>query len=221
MESLTQTSVGIIVTTLRTAGELALFILLPIMVIMMSLMNVLETRGVLKRIADYVAPALRVFGIDGIGALAIPQLLFVSFAAPAATFSVMKRRGVPRRHIAATLAMVLTMSQANAVFPMMAVGLNVPVAMATSLVGGLVAAAATYHLFCRGPDNLSADIETIPATKDQTRPRSFLKDAVRGGQQGIISVWKALPYLVAALFLALRALTRSLARGLTADKEGR
>jgi hypothetical protein len=42
------------------------------------------------------------------------QINFVSFAAPLATLTMMEQRGTSDRHIAATLAMVFAMAQANA-----------------------------------------------------------------------------------------------------------
>ena len=69
--------------------ELAFFVLMPIMVFMMAVMRVLDQKGVLRRVAILTAPVLLVFGIPGLGAFAIVQILFVSFAAPTSTFRIM------------------------------------------------------------------------------------------------------------------------------------
>ncbi len=127
--------IKIVLQSGKTALDLALYVLLPVLVVMMALMKVVEARGLLALVARALQPVLRVFGVPGAGAFAIMQLLFVSFAAPLATLAIMEKDGTSRRRIAATLAMVFTMSQANVVFPMVAVGLNLGVILLTSLVG--------------------------------------------------------------------------------------
>ena len=89
------------------------------------------------------------------------QVNFVSFAAPIATLTMMEQRGASDRHLAATLAMVMAMSQANVLMPMTAMGLQFGLTLCMSLVGGLVAAAATYHLFAR---NLSCTEGVVDET---------------------------------------------------------
>jgi spore maturation protein SpmB len=146
--------IDIILKAGRSAVELSLFILLPVMVVMLSLMRLLEAKGILDRVVARLAPLLRPFGLNGLGVFAALQINFVSFAAPMATLSMMDQRGTSDRHIAATLAMVFAMSQANAAFPMMTMGLHFGTTLIFSLVGGLCAAAATYYFFGR---SLSAE----------------------------------------------------------------
>ena len=93
----------------RAAVEFALFVMLPIMVVMLCIMRLAEARGWLDWLVDRLAPALRPFGLSGLGVLAALQINLVSFAAPVATLSIMDQRGVSDRHIAATLAMVFAM----------------------------------------------------------------------------------------------------------------
>lgn len=133
----------------RSAVELSLFLLLPVMVVMLTLMRLLEAWGVLDRLVAWVAPLLRPFGLTGLGVFAALQINLVSFAAPVATLAMMDQRGTSDRHLAATFAMVLAMAQANAVFPMLAMGLRVVPVLLLSLAGGLVAAAISYHVFGR------------------------------------------------------------------------
>lgn len=133
----------------RSAVELSLFLLLPVMVVMLTLMRLLEAWGVLDRVVARLAPLLSPFGLTGLGVFAALQITLVSFAAPVATLSLMEARGTSDRHLAATLAMVLAMAQANVVFPMMAMGLRGLPVMLLSLAGGVVAAATSYHLFGR------------------------------------------------------------------------
>ena len=51
----------------RSGVELSLFVLLPIMVVMLSLMRLLEARGVLDWLVVRLAPALRPAGLTGLG----------------------------------------------------------------------------------------------------------------------------------------------------------
>ena len=66
--------------------------------------------------------------------------------APVATLALMERRGASDRHLAATLAMVCAMAQANASLPMTAMGLKLGPLLLFSLVGGLAAAAAACFI---------------------------------------------------------------------------
>ncbi|WP_338765213.1 nucleoside recognition domain-containing protein [Massilia sp. METH4] len=133
----------------RSAVELSLFVLLPIMVLMLCVMRLLEARGVMDWVVARLAPVLRPVGLTGLSVFAALQISFVSFAAPLATLAMMEQRGVSDRHLAATLAMVFAMGQANVMFPMAALDLRLGAALVFSLAGGLLAAAATYHVFGR------------------------------------------------------------------------
>lgn len=199
--------VDIILKAGRSAVELSLFVLLPVMVVMLSLMRLLEARGVVDKAVAWLAPVLKPFGLTGLGVFAALQINFVSFAAPMATLSMMEQRGVSNRHIAATLAMVFAMSQANAAFPMMTMGLNFGTTLAFSLLGGLVAAAATYYLFGRG---LSAE----EARLDETLHHPVAEDAKgvldvinRAGAEAFKIAVGAIPMLVLSL-VAVTALKR-------------
>jgi spore maturation protein SpmB len=72
-------------TSGKAGLDLAFYVLLPVLVIMMAIMKVAEARGILALVARSVQPVLRHFGIPGAGACAIMQMLLVSFAAPLAT----------------------------------------------------------------------------------------------------------------------------------------
>lgn len=195
-----QELVSIILATGRTAIELALYLLLPVMVVMLALMKVLEARGILAGTARLLSPPLRRFGIPGNGVFAILQLLLVSFAAPVATLSIMDRDGTNQRRIAATLAMVLAMPQANVLFPLAAVGLNLGGTILTSLIGGLTAAALTYYLFTRSLGQPVA--ETASDLQVNDRPRSSIWGLmIGGGQEAVQIVLNAVPALLLALLL--------------------
>ena len=206
----------------RAAVELSLFVLLPVMVVMLAIMRLAEARGVLDWLVARLAPALKPFGLTGLGVFAALPVNFVSFAAPLATLSMMESRGASNRHIAAAFAMVLAMSQANAAFPMGALGLHVGPTLLWSLVGGLVAAAATYHLFGRSLSDKEHDVdETLrhPVAEDA---KGVLDVINRAGAEAFKIAVGAIPMLVLSLVAvtALRqagtidALTRLLAPAL-------
>jgi spore maturation protein SpmB len=193
-------AVKIILQSGKSGLDLALYVLLPVLVVMMALMKVLEARGVLALVARLLQPALKLFGIPGAGVFAILQMLLVSFAAPLATLSIMEKNGTCRRQIAATLAMVLTLSQANVVFPMVAVGLDLGVIMLTSIVGGLAAAALTYYVFARsaGDDHLP---QTEPAVAVKGHKSSTLNLLIVGGQEAVQVVINTIPILILSILL--------------------
>jgi spore maturation protein SpmB len=183
----------------RSAVELALFILLPIMIVMLSLMRWLESVGWLSRIVAFCTPLLRPFGLSGLGVFALIQATMVSFAAPVATLAVMAKTGSAPRNIAATLAMVLALAQGNVVFPMAAAGLDVPVTMLISLIGGLLAAACTFYLFgkdlsleARGPETSSGELV-------DTESKGLMNVIRRAGSDAWDIAIGALPLLVVAL----------------------
>ena len=181
--------------------ELAFFILMPIMVFMMAVMRVLDQKGVLRRVAILAAPVLLLFGIPGLGVFAIVQILFVSFAAPVSTFRIMDQdQAISDRKVAAGFAAILCMSQANATLPLSAFGLNLPVIMATSVVGGLVSAWLTYRFFARhladGIEHSAAD--EIRESKSQ---QNLVQMILSGGEEGFQLVLKAVPVLVLAVLL--------------------
>lgn len=183
----------------RSAVELALFMLLPIMVVMLSLMRLLEARGALDWLVEKLAPVLKPLGLTGLGVFAALQINFVSFAAPVATLTVMEQRGTSDRHLAATLAMVFAMSQANLAFPMVALGLHIVTTLALSLAGGLAAAAATYYLFGRSLSDQEAPLdETVHHPVAETG-KGILDVINRAGAEAFRIAVGAIPMLVLSL----------------------
>ncbi|QID17189.1 nucleoside recognition family protein [Nitrogeniibacter mangrovi] len=183
----------------RSGVELALFVLLPVMVVMLALMRLLEARGVIDRLVRLLAPALRPIGLTGLGVFAALQINFVSFAAPVATLAMMEQRGASDRHLAATLAMVMAMSQANVLLPMSTMGLSLGTTLLFSLLGGLTAAAMCYHVVGR---HLSA----TEAPMDETLKHPVAEDAKgvldvinRAGAEAFKITIGAIPMLVLAL----------------------
>lgn len=212
MEALTQ----IILSAGRSAVELALFVLLPIMVVMLSLMRLLEARGVVDWVIARVSPLVKPAGLTGLGVFAALQISFVSFAAPIATLAMMDQRGASDRHLAATLAMVMAMAQANVVFPMVAMGLNFGLVLGLSLAGGLVAAATTYHVFARKLSCNEASVdETLkhPVAEDA---KGILDVINRAGAEAFKISVSAIPMLVLALVAVMALRTFGAIDGLKA-----
>ena len=191
--------IEIILKAGRSAVELALFILLPVMVVMLSLMRLLEARGILDRLVPRLAPLLRPFGLNGLGVFAALQINFVSFAAPMATLSMMDQRGTSDRHIAATLAMVFAMAQANAALPMMTMGLHFGTTLIFSVLGGLTAAAATYYVFGRQLSAAEAVIDETLHHPSAESAKGVLDVINRAGAEAFKIAVGAIPMLVLSL----------------------
>lgn len=193
--------VKIMLSSGKAGLDLAFYVLLPVLVIMMAIMKVVEARGILAHVARIVQPLLRLFGIPGAGAFAIVQMLLVSFAAPLATLTIMEKDGTSKRQLAATMAMVLTLSQANVVFPMVAVGLNLGVIILTSIVGGLAAAASTYYLFARSVDDTGHTEAAFEPATEMVRKTTTLNLMIVGGQEAVKVILDTIPMLILAIFL--------------------
>lgn len=183
----------------RSGVEVALFVLLPVMVVMLCVMRLLEAKGLLDKFVAIVGPLLRPFGLTGLGVFAMIQSLFVSFAAPMATLAMMDKGGSPRRHIAATLAMVLSMAQANVVFPMAVLGLNAPVVMGISAICGLIGAGLTYHVFARNLPDREDDNPMVVKHKDAEATKGVLDVINKAGAEALKIAVGAIPMLVLAL----------------------
>lgn len=191
----------IILTGGRAAIELALFVLLPVMVFMLCLMRLLEAKGVLDWLVSGLAPVLKPFGLTGLSAFAALQISFVSFAAPIATLTMMEQRGASHRHLAATLAMVFAMSQANTSLPLAALGLHLGPTLLFSLVGGLVAAATVYYGFGR---HLSVEEHLTDETLHHASAegaKGVLDTINRAGAEAFKITMGAVPLLVLSLVL--------------------
>ena len=211
--------IDIILKAGRSAVELALFVLLPVMVVMLSLMRLIEARGALDWLVARLAPLLRPVGLTGLGVFAALQINFVSFAAPIATLAMMEQRGSSDRHLAATLAMVFAMAQANAALPMMTMGLNFGSTLFWSVAGGLTAAAVTYYLFGRSLSAAEAKVDETLHHRSADSAKGVLDVINHAGAEAFKIAIGAIPMLVLSLvavtalkqFGAIDALTRLLA----------
>ena len=200
--------IDVILRAGRSAVELSFFILLPVMIVMISLMRLLEARGVLDWVVARLTPALRPLGLTGLGGFAALQINFVSFAAPVATLAMMDQRGASSRHLAATLAMVLAMAQANVSMPMAAMGLQFGPLLAWSVVGGLIAAAATYYVFGRGLSDVEEAVDETLHHPVAESAKGVLDVINRAGAEAFKIAVGSIPMLVLSLtvVLALRRL---------------
>ena len=199
--------IDIILKAGRSAVELALFVLLPVMVVMLSLMRLLEARNALDWAVARIAPLLKPFGLTGLGVFAALQINFVSFAAPIATLAMMEQRGTSDRHLAATLAMVLAMAQANAALPMMTMGLSFGPTLLFSVIGGLAAAAATYYAFGRGLSAAEAKLDETLQHRTAESAKGVLDVINHAGAEAFKIAVGAIPMLVLSL-VAVTALKR-------------
>ncbi|MCK6391982.1 MAG: nucleoside recognition family protein, partial [Azonexus sp.] len=171
----------------------------PVMVVMLSLMRLLEARGALDWLVIKLAPVLRPFGLTGLGVFAALQINFVSFAAPLATLTMMEQRGTSDRHLAATLAMVFAMAQANASLPMLTMGLNLMPTLIFSLLGGLTAAAATYYLFGRQLSCAESKLDETLQHPAAESAKGVLDVINRAGAEAFKIAVGAIPMLVLSL----------------------
>lgn len=183
----------------RSGVELSLFVLLPVMIVMLSLMRMLEAWGVLDWLVARLAPLLRPAGLTGLGVFAAIQINFVSFAAPIATLTMMETRGASDRHLAATLAMVMAMAQANVTFPMAAMGLAFGPTLLMSLIGGLAAAAFTYHGFGRRLSSSEGVVDEAMRHPLAGDAKGVLNVINRAGAEALKIAVGSIPMLVLAL----------------------
>jgi spore maturation protein SpmB len=170
-------------------------------------MRLLEARGALDWLVPRIAPLLRPFGLTGLGVFAALQINFVSFAAPMATLTMMEQRGASDRHLAATLAMVFAMAQANAAFPMLTMGLNFGTTLLFSLIGGLLAAAATYYVFGRRLSGAEGALDEHVEHPQAESAKGVLDVINRAGAEAFKIAVGAIPMLVLSL-VVVQALRR-------------
>ncbi|STR63412.1 nucleoside recognition family protein [Klebsiella michiganensis] len=75
--------ISIIMSAGKTSVDVALYTLLPIMVVMLIVMKYLEVRGVLDAIVRWLAPLLKPFGLTGMSAFAPDSDEFCQLRRPA------------------------------------------------------------------------------------------------------------------------------------------
>lgn len=110
----------------------------------------------------------------------------------------MERRGTSDRHLAATLAMVFAMGQANVFYPLTPFGLHWGAAIGISLIGGLAASSFTYYL--AGRRLSSATLRDEEGELAQEKSRAGLIAVINGaGADAIRLSLGSLPMLLLSL----------------------
>ena len=206
--------ISIIMSAGKTSVDVALYTLLPIMVVMLIVMKYLEVRGVLDVIVRWLAPLLKPFGLTGMSAFALIQMNFVSFAAPLATLAIMDKRGASDRQMAATLAMLFAMGQGNVFYPLTPFGLHWLASIVISIVGGLCAAAVTWHITGRRLSMVeNARAEALPEAEQNSQ--GIIAVINSAGADAIRLALGAVPMLILSLAIVgfMPALVKCVAGG--------
>ena len=197
-----QVFIDLILKTGKSVIDLCFYKLIPIMVIMMAFMRLLEKKRILHYIAWILSPVLIIFGLPGLGLFAFLQIFFISFAAPMATLALMdKDSKIGNRTLASTLALVYTVSQANAAFPLVAYGLNLPITLISSVLGGIVAASSTFYFFAKKESHFQMCFKESYSHMPKSDKKNWMKILIEGGEEGVQIVLKSIPMLMLALFL--------------------
>ncbi|VAN60294.1 Uncharacterized membrane protein [Klebsiella pneumoniae] len=110
----------------------------------------------------------------------------------------MEKKGASDRHLAATLAMLFAMGQANALYPLAPLGLHWITTVLLSIVGGLAAGAVTWYL----PGRRLASKEVISTDDAQVHApqKAGLLSIINGaGGESIRLSLGAVPMLILSL----------------------
>lgn len=190
--------IDVIMSAGKTSVDVALYTLIPVMIIMLIVMKYLEAKGVVDAVVRLTAPILKPFGISGLAIFALIQLNFVSFAAPIAALAIMEKRGTSERQLAAALAMLFAMGQGNVFYPLIPFGLHWGSAIIISIIGGLVAAAVTYHLFGKKLSTAVTNAETAEPLNDKSSA-SLISIINGAGADAIRLALGSLPMLLLSL----------------------
>lgn len=78
----------------RSSVDIALYTLIPVMVVMMVMMKYLESVGVLAKLVNVVAPVLKPFGLTGLSLFCPDTAQLCEFRRPVATLAMMEKRRV-------------------------------------------------------------------------------------------------------------------------------
>jgi spore maturation protein SpmB len=190
--------IDVIMSAGKTSVDVALYTLIPVMIIMLIVMKYLEAKGVVDAVVRLTTPVLKPFGISGLAIFALIQLNFVSFAAPIAALAIMEKRGTSERQLAAALAMLFAMGQGNVFYPLIPFGLHWGSAIIISIIGGLVAAAVTYHLFGKKLSTVIVNHEATEPLNDKSS--TSLINIINGaGADAIRLALGSLPMLLLSL----------------------
>ncbi len=183
----------------RLAIDLVLYLMLPITVVMGGLMKVLENKGLLAWLSVKLSKVTHSFGASGIGVIASIKILFVSSVAPFPALIKVDTMEPDQRKVAATIALVMTMTQGNISFPLIAYGLNIWVLLFSSLVGGIIASAFTYYVLMRDVSPSANSIDVVE--KGPTVKKTIVQSLSDGGMEGMKIAIGMLPMLIITIFI--------------------
>lgn len=186
----------------KSSVDVALYTLLPIMVVMLVVMTYLEEKGIVGWVIGKITPVLAPLGITGMAAFAGIQMSFINFAAPLATLALMEKKGTSDRSMAATLAMLMSMGQGNVFFALVPLGLNWGIAMIASFIGGIAAALLTWYICGRHLSSQhihNPEAEIIPSPYDDVRPKTLLAVISESGRDAIQMALATIPMLMISL----------------------
>ena len=150
IEQIMSELINLVLRAGHSALDVALYTLLPVMVVMMIMMRFLERYGVIDWLVAIIGPLLKPFGLTGLSVLAMIQMSLVSFVAPLPTLAMMEDRGVADRKLSAATAAMLAMAPANALFPVAALGASAGAGILLSVLGGLPLQAAVTTFLVAG-----------------------------------------------------------------------
>lgn len=183
----------------RLAIDLVLYLMLPITVVMGGLMKVIENKGVLAWLSVKLSAVTHTFGASGLSVIASTKMLFVSSVAPFPTLAKIDLMEQDQRKLAASMALVLTLTQGNISFPMIAYGVNIWVLLASSIIGGILASAFTYYVLMRNQSayaNGTEAIEEGPKVK-----KNIVQSLSDGGMEGMKIAINMIPMLIITIFI--------------------
>lgn len=183
----------------KLAIDLVLYLMLPITVVMGGLMKVFENKGVLVWLSIKISRITNSFGASGLSLVAAIKMLFVSSIAPFPSLAKLEILEPDPRKLAASIALVLTMTQGNASFPLIAYGINIWVLLASSIIGGVIASWITYYLLMRNV--FIPDCQIEPLETSQPVKKSIIQSLSEGGAEGMKIAINMLPMLVITLFI--------------------
>jgi spore maturation protein SpmB len=93
------------------------------------------------------------------------------------------------------------MALANATFPLLSVGLNLPITVLSSVLGGLISASAVYYIFARKQEKTDESLKEQEKHIPEQQRKGILQSVLDGGGEGLNIVLKSVPMLMIALFL--------------------
>ncbi|HOM37788.1 MAG TPA: nucleoside recognition family protein [Spirochaetota bacterium] len=192
--------IDIIKTSGKTGFEIGVYILLPILVVMMAFMRLIEKKGILVKIAFITSPVMFFSGLPAIGLFAVLQILFVNFAAPLATLAIMEEDdSISEREVAAVLAVIFSMPQANATFPLTLKGLNLGITIFFALISMFLTGMITYHLLTRNMGDHS--LKLLKKINYQKSNEKILRIIMDSGAEGFKLALNSIPMIIIALFI--------------------